>query len=186
MKSFSILLASLFVFTGIARCDDHVEETEIKIPSQYLVTLSEYHLAKPVPVEATEVEILEMLRQSKQEPVETVRLTAFADTDCMMNLSKQVNLVTGTTTRGPVVSKQTETYQVGTILRVRIVAKGEGVIAEIDYSTSRISSDEVDFPEVQSNSVEATSYFNLGKQRLLSSSSAENAPFLVVSIQEAG
>jgi len=189
MKPLSMIPVLLALTSGIARCEESEKEdktaTGPPIQTQFLVTLSEYHLEGPIPVNATEAEILDIVRDSEIKPFETVRMTAAEQTESMVNFGQQVTVTTGKVARGPVTSRQTQSVKIGTILRVRIAEHANGALAEIDYSTSRLNGNGTDDspPDVLTNTLQATQIYKLGEQRLLSTSSIEKAPCIVVSIQ---
>ncbi|KAA5543223.1 hypothetical protein FYK55_13180 [Roseiconus nitratireducens] len=187
---FSCLIVVLLACTaGVARCEETAKTddaaTATPFGTQFLVTLAEYHLEEPIPVDATEVEILDSVRDSGAVPVESVRMTATEDTESMAHFGQRVTVTTGKVIRGPVTSKQTESIEIGTMLRVRVASHAKGALAEIDYSTSRLNGAGTDDspPDVVTNTVQATQLYVLGKQRLLSTSSTGKAPCIVVSIQ---
>jgi hypothetical protein len=188
MKPLSMALVLLVVFSSIAQCEERTkDDASAASPSrtQFLVTLSEYHLEGSIPVKASEAEILDIMRGAGAIPVETVRMTATLDTESMVQFGKRVTVTTGSVTRGPTTSRQTQSMEIGTILQVRIESNGDGVIAEVDYSTSRLSGSGTDDspPDVLTTTVKATQIYELGKQRLLTTSSTGDAPCIIVSIQ---
>ena len=180
----------LVLFSGIGQCKENPKAgddgTASPAPTQFLVTLSEYHLEKSIPVDADEAKILEIVRESGASPYETVRMTAAADTESMVNFGRQITVTTGKVARGPITSRETQTVQIGTILQVRIASHGDGAMAEISYTTSRLDGNGTDdsTPDVLTNTVQATQIYVLGEQRLLSTSSVGKAPCIVVSIQQ--
>lgn len=187
MRILSFTLVLLSFFTVVAHGEENAASDDVapSAPTQFLVTLAEYRLDQPIPVEATETEILESVRRSKVTPVETVRMTAGENSENLVNFGRQVSVTAGTVSRGPVTSKQFNSVQIGTVLKVRLVSHTDGVQAEIDYSTSRVAANgtEDSPPDVVSNTVQTTQVYALGKQRLIAMSSVGDASCIVVSIQ---
>lgn len=193
MKLLSASLALLLVsVSGFASGQDAASADAAADPTttfttQYLLTLSEYQLEKPLPTTATEAEILEAIEAEKLTPIETLRVTAVEDTDSMVQFGKRATITVGMTSgRGPVPTRRVESIEVGTLLKVTIASHAKGAIAEIRYSTSRLADGGGDDlpPDVTTNTVEATQVYELGKPRLLSMSSLGKAPCVVVSIRE--
>ncbi|MEL6107165.1 MAG: hypothetical protein AAFU85_14075 [Planctomycetota bacterium] len=194
MKSLAASVLVLLLVPGIlcgedtASTDAAAEETMKVFRTQYLVTLSEYRLDKPIAPTASEADILEFIDGENAKPVETVRITAVEETDSMVQFGKRATITVGMTSSGRgLPTRRTQAIEVGTILKVTVTSHPKGALAEIRYSTSRLpdsSSDEATPPDVTTNTVEATQIYELGKPRLLSMSSLEEAPCLVVSIRE--
>lgn len=96
----TIVLSLLLTSMGAAHAGEQTitgtaDIEESGAVTQYLIGLSEYQLAKPIPADLSEAGILKMILDSKATPVQTVQLTASADTLSMVNFGKQVTVTTG-------------------------------------------------------------------------------------------
>ncbi|MCO8121888.1 hypothetical protein NHH03_09085 [Stieleria sp. TO1_6] len=191
MKLHSILLALLFTSTGIATAAENVMAEKVGTPkpmvkTQYLVELSEYELEQAVPVAISESEIIDVIRRSKSKPLETVRMTAVEETDSMVQNGRRVTVTTGKVTHGNTTSRSTEQLEVGTMLRVKIVPHAKGALADVSYATSRLDGNGTDVspPDVLTKTIESTQIYVLGKERLLSSMSADKFTCVLISVSE--
>ena len=189
MKLPSMTLVFLLLTAGIAHCQESSKKGNgdkgASIQTQFMVTLAEYHLEKQIPVDATEAEILKIIRSAGTAPFETIRMTASENTESMVNFGKSITVTTGRISRGPTTTRQTETMQIGTILNARIAEHANGAIAEIDYTTSRLNGEgtEDSPPDLDTNTAQATQIYAIGEPRLLSTWGTDKVTCIVVTIQ---
>lgn len=187
MRSIVLSLALLIPIGGIAVADEKPE------PSQFLVTVLEYHLPEMVSATASERDILALIGERDIAPVQTLRLTALESTRSMVQFGKRVSVQVGEVTNRNVTSRQTKPIDIGTILRVEIAARSQGPIIEVSYSSSYLdgegtagSSQDAESPQdVVTVSAESAHRFEIGQPRLIASTTLGESSFLFVTVSNA-
>jgi hypothetical protein len=154
--------------------------------AQYLATVAEYRLDQPFSITASEKEVLDYIRDQKMEPVETVRRTVMSDAYSHVQFGKRVTVTTGKIVNRDVVSRQTETMEIGTILDIRIERHERGATANLEYTSSQLEGDgtEDSPPDITTTTVQTTQVFELGKPRLVGARSGSETSFVIATISE--
>ena len=190
MKKNLLLFTAMIGFASVISGGVSLDAAEPQAPPlptevQYLITFAEYQLDMTIPLDASESEIIDKIRSSKSAPLETIRTTAMANTDTMVQFGRRVAVIDGTMSRGTVVARQTRDIEVGSILQVRIASHPKGAIADINYSTSRLADNGTDNspPDVVNNKVQSSQILAIGEDRILSTSSSTKTHCIVVSVQ---
>ncbi len=191
MKYSQLLLATLVVLSSAVVVDGklYAEESEpegSRQSTQYLVELSEFKLEGPIPLNLDESEVVETIFAAGTKPVETIRLTATAETESFVQTGRRSAVVTAKMTQGGTTTNQTEYEEVGAILRVRIKPTAQGAIANIDYSTNRIDSSGTDNlpPDILTSTTQSVLLYSFGKPRLLSTVGSEELIGIIVTVRE--
>lgn len=191
MKSFSILLASLFILNGILHGDEVAAIAEAtnepqSDSTQYCVELSEFELQEPIAIGLNEAEVIQTILQSDAKPIETIRLIAMPNTPSNVRKGKQVAVVTSTMTRGDVTTRQTKDIEIGTTLRIQMGEDPRGVLVNIDYITARIEDDTKgdSKPDILNSTIQTTLVCVPGKMRLVSTIGSKQLTAVVVTIHE--
>ena len=206
MKPHPSLIVLFVALTSLIIADRNVRAEEADTPTsedakQYLVELSEYELDQAIPTGLNEAETIEKIYQSGGKPVETIRLTAMAESKSMVQYGTNVTMTTAKTYQGNSTSRQSTARQtgsrqatsrknkdvnVGIILRLSIRHHAKGVVADVNYATTRIDGAGTDdsFPDVLTNSLQATQVYALGKPRLLTTVGSSKTTAVVVTVRE--
>ena len=190
-----VALTSLIIADRNVRAEE-ADTTTSEDAKQYLVELSEYKLDQAIPTGLNEAETIEKIYQSGGKPVETVRLTAMAESKSMVQYGTNVTMTTAKTYQGNSTSRQSTARQtgsrknknvnVGIVLRLSIRHHAKGVVADVNYATTRIDGGGTDdsFPDVLTNSLQATQVYALGKPRLLTTVGSSKTTAVVVTVRE--
>ncbi len=110
MKPYRRSLALLFAFAIVlypnhnTRADD--ADTETRDTTQYLVELWEYELDEAIPIGLSEAEVVDAICGSSAKTIETIRLTAIADTDSRVQFGRRITVTTAKMTQGNTTSRQ--------------------------------------------------------------------------------
>lgn len=176
-----IFVAMYFVCfpAAMSKAQDNARPTPPEPLDQYLVTLTEYHVAEAIPPDATEAEILKVVHSPSAVLYTTVRMAVAENTGNTTSFNRTVTL-------------SGESVQIGTIVRVTLTPNSKGLIGEIDYKASRLepnshttssgsSEGQLDIVTTDSRTKQA---FVLGKERLLLCTNEGDKPCLVVCIQQ--
>ncbi|MBB3207829.1 hypothetical protein FHS27_003656 [Rhodopirellula rubra] len=189
MKRLLLCLPLLFACTGSASADEQAGSGDLQpvasqTQTQFLVKLSEFRLDENVQIGTTEEETLETIRKQKATPFESIQITVIAGTESMAQFGKRVSVVTGTTISRDRTIQQTEQISIGSTLQVNLALHEQGVIANINYSTARLSGEGTDAspPDVLTNTAHAEQQYKLGEQRLLVARSGTESWIVVVTI----
>ena len=176
-----IFVAMYFVCfpAAVSRAQDNARPTPPEPLDQYLVTLTEYHVAEAIPVEATEADILKIIKSPSSVAYTTVRMTATQNTQNSASFDRPVKLLG-------------KSVGIGTTLSGRFAPHRIGLIGEINYTVSRLkpkkdtnsSGSSKGQLEIASTSTQSTQTFALGEERLLLSTSKRVNSCIVVRIQQ--
>lgn len=186
MKTVVLLIVPLFASIAISAL--HANET-LSNPTtdhlRFMVTLSEYQLEDSVPVSASEADILGLIQKSNVQPTETIRLSVINDVEGMVQFGKRVTVTVGKTVNTrDVTSRQTQHVQVGTLLKLTLSMAGESVIAQVAFESSRLQGEGTDDspPDMVSATISTTQILELGKPRLMGSTSSGQTSFVFMTV----
>ena len=173
------------LFASIACSVSHAQQAtseQTKAPVRFMVTLSEYQLGDGVPEIASEADILALIRKKTVQPAETVRLSVIKDVEGMVQFGNLATVTVGKTVNRDVTTRQTQNVQVGTLLKLTMSLENEVVVANIAFEASRFQGDATDDspPIIASTTIKTTQLLELGKPRLIGSSSSGKTSYVFV------
>lgn len=162
------------------------ENAELKF-DRYVATISEYQLEKPVSETATEAEIIELIRQQKVVPSETVRLSTINRVESLVQFGKSVTVTTGKVVQGTRTMRHTNQVEIGTLLQVVVESEGDVVSVKVAFESSRLQGEGTDDspPDIVKSRIESTQVLELGKSCLLGSTSGGETSYILLTIMRA-
>lgn len=140
------------------------------------VQLTEYKFDQPLDPSLSTQAIVEMLAKpaadADYEVVTSRRLSVDNEIEALVQTGQTVRLTTGTTQTPRGVSRNTKEYHVGKITRVIVASRVDGVLVNLDYTSSGVDEDrsEDQLPLIEKTTVQVTKTIELGKPALLGSS----------------
>ena len=190
MKTTLLLLLMLFSLNGLAIAEDPIPDSpaavaESVVGQSYFITLSEYKFLDPVPTAKTDVEIVRLIEERKLEPVETIRLSAIAESESSVAFGKMVYVTVGTTGNDRDRRNNKTSFDTGTVLTITAAPRDHGVLLKIQYTSSRVlqATDESQ-PEISSIKLTSSPVLSLNEPTLLASTSSSGSSYLVVNVSE--
>lgn len=186
----SMLYALLFLsFSGIAVGDDPPSSKATAVEpathsERYLVTIAEYRLQNPVATTLTAKDIVALIREQNSEPVETIRVSTVAETECMAQFGAAVTVTTGKIMNRDTATPIKETVNIGTLLRATASPHERGVRIEIAFESSRLSGEGTDdsAPDVIKKTISTTQILELGTPALIGATSAGDSSYVLVTV----
>lgn len=183
MLIFSTLLATIAFSVSLAQSGS---DEPTKAPIRFLVTISEYQLGEVFTDSATEAEILDSIRKKTVPPTETIRLSVIKDVEGMAQFGKVANVTIGKTVNREITTRQTQNVQVGTLLKAKVRLENEAIVANITFEASRLQGNgtEDSPPDIASTTINTTQSLEIGKPRLIGSSSGGKTSYVFVTITQ--
>ncbi|XZE18680.1 hypothetical protein SH449x_003980 [Pirellulaceae bacterium SH449] len=154
---------------------------------RFMVTLSEYQIARNIPEDATESDILKVIREDKLVPIETIRLSVSNTTESSVKIGRVASVVAGKATTPAGVQFQYRDVQVGSSLLISLTEDDTRVIAKIQFEASRLQDegkDENERPVITSTVVKTTQSIGLGTPCVLGASTADRTSYVVVLVNK--
>ena len=138
MKPWTQLLAITgLLFVVLASPASAQKDAPLEI---FSVKVTEYHCPVSIAPDLSNQAIVDLLMKPKSEfgkVTETVRFTTVSNTPASVQVGRQENVVTATTSSRGGQTRQMTTYQVGTIIQVMLARRDNKVVMEVEYNSSR-------------------------------------------------
>lgn len=153
-------------------------------PARYLITVSEYRLKEAVASQITAEMIADAINAKKAELVESVMLSAIAESESMVQFGRIVSVTVGRVVQGQVNVRNVKSSEIGTILRVTVSPKGNKVAAQLSFESSRLVGEgtEDSPPDTVSTTITTTQLFDLAKPTLVSASTSGEGSFIFFTV----
>ena len=189
LKQICLIFVSLLIAGASSAQDASTSLGSAAKPTTYVVQITEFRLNKTLDPSLTAAQILELVSSKDDnagyEPIETIRLSTLSGTESMVQFGRLVNVTVGKNmTRGGETQRTLQAFDVGTIVRVTATPENGSVSMKLTYETSRLdgNSDEDTPPELTKTQISTTQLLELGKPRLVGSSTSVPTSVVVITV----
>lgn len=119
------------------------------------------------------------------EPIETIRLSVLSGSESYVQFGRRVNVTVGRTVgRGGEAARTIQVFDVGTTVRITAKPANGPVAIMLSYETSRLEDNGEDDtpPEMITTQISTSQVLELGRPRLIGSSSSAATSVIVITI----
>lgn len=191
-NSLFALLAIFTVGSLIAHIPVIGNDSQAPNPSEsdlgrFMVTVTEYQIARSIPDDATESDILKVIRDEKLVPIETIRLSVSDSIEGSVKIGRVVSVIAGKATTPAGVQFQYTDVQVGSSLSILLNGDDKRVIAKIQFEASRLQDEgnaENERPVISSTVIKTTQSIGLGTPCVLGVSTTGRTSYVIMLVNK--
>lgn len=157
--------------------------------STYDLVLTEFRLNSGPNPALTSQDIIQSVLKAKEgsdvELVETVRMTAITENECMVQFGRQSTVTSGYVQAGDRRTRTTQSRQVGTLVRVMLTPKNGKVMLQLTYESSRFdgAGDDEGLVDIVTNTFNSLLLIEPGKPHLVGGQATDKSKYLMISVR---
>lgn len=154
-----------------------------------IVQLTEYRLKLPHDPSRSVSEILAILAKpgdnEEYQPIETIRMSALSGTESTVQFGRRVNVTVGTVTNRGGTTRNVQTVDIGTLVKVTPALQSGGRVAlKLKFESSRIEGDASadSSPDISTTQINTTQVLEFGKPSLVGSTTSTAGSIILITV----